>query len=191
EQEADRIGVEMMRKAGFDPQGMVRMFNQLSNAARLNEGQGGGGYSSTHPLSIQRMSDIQNRVREAAAAPKKDSDSYWYVRAKLRVLQARDSQLLRLALDKLRLDAKQRSGVEQSAAWYGLAYSAWQKKDLEGVRQGLANASSGGHQSPEIAGLSVQLAMQEGDHVGAAKQATAAWQRWPDSQGVALARVEA
>src|SRR5690606_7342878 len=80
---------------------------------------------------------------------------------------------------------------EQSAAWYGLAYSAWQKKDLEGVRHGLANASSGGHQLPEIAGLSVELAMQEGDHVGAAKQATAAWQRWPDSQGVALARVEA
>lgn len=191
EQEADRIGVEMMRKAGFDPQGMVRMFNQLSNAARLNEGQGGGGYSSTHPLSIQRMSDIQNRVREAAAAPKKDSDSYWYVRAKLRVLQSRDSQSMRNALDKLRLDAQQRSGVEQSAAWYGLAYAAWQKKDLEGTRQGLANAASGGRQSPEIAGLAIQLALHEGDYTGAARLAAEAWGRWPDSQGVALARVEA
>src|SRR3546814_4781987 len=66
----------MMRKTGFDPAGMVHMFNQLSNASRLNEGMGGGGYTSTHPLSIQRMSDIQNRVAELPVVHHKDSDAF-------------------------------------------------------------------------------------------------------------------
>src|SRR3546814_16195830 len=41
EQEADRTGFEMMRKTGFDPAGMVHMFNKLSNASLFNEGKSG------------------------------------------------------------------------------------------------------------------------------------------------------
>lgn len=190
EQEADRAGFEMMRKTGFDPRGMVRMFAQLGNASRLNEGSGGG-YTSTHPLSIQRMSDIQNRVAELPATTARDSDAFWYIRAKLRVEQARSSQPLRNALDKLRLDAQQKTGVEQSAAWYGLAYAAWRKKDLAEARQALAQAQQGGQSSAEIAGLAVTLALEQGDDAQALSLAQSAWERWPDSQGIALARVEA
>lgn len=191
EQEADRAGFEMMRRTGFDPRGMVRMFEQLGNAARLNQGMGGGGYTSTHPLSIQRMSDIQNRVAEAPTAAHRDSDSFWYVRAKLRILQARDSQSQRNALERLRLDANQKSGIEQSAAWYGLAYAAWQKKDLAEAQQALASAQQGGQTSPEIVGLTVALTQARGDDAQALALAQSAWERWPDSQGIALARVEA
>src|SRR5690606_42128236 len=69
----------------YDPRGMVSMFNLLSNSARLNEGKGGGDYASTHPLSIQRMSDIENRVSDMPLANPTSSDSFWYIRAKLRV----------------------------------------------------------------------------------------------------------
>lgn len=189
EQEADRAGFEMMRKAGFDPRGMVHMFERLGNASRLNEGSGGG-YTSTHPLSIQRMSDIQNRVARLPGTSPQSSDAFWYIRAKLRVLQARSSTPLRNALDKLRLDAKQKTGVEQSAAWYGLAYAAWQKKDLPGARQALAQAQQQGRSSPEIAGLAVALALDQGDKAQALSLSQSAWARWPDSQVVALARTE-
>ncbi len=190
EQEADRAGFEMMRQTGFDPRGMVRMFQQLGNASRLNEGSGGG-YTSTHPLSIQRMSDIQNRVARLPSTTVRSADSFWYIRAKLRVVQARSSQPLRNALDKLRLDARQKTGVEQSAAWYGLAYAAWQKKDWSAASEALAQAQKGNVNSPEIAGLAVALALEQGDNAQAAALSAAAWKRWPDSQGVALARVEA
>src|SRR3546814_12832674 len=49
-----------------------------------------GSYASTHPLSIQRMSDIENRVREIPVQAHQDSPSYWYVRSRLRLLQAGD-----------------------------------------------------------------------------------------------------
>ncbi len=191
EQEADRAGFEMMRKSGFDPQGMVRMFNQLGNAARLNEGAGGGVYTSTHPLSIQRMSDIQNRVREAPTVRYQDSDAFWYIRAKLRVLQARDNQAQRNALDRLQLDARNTTGVKQSAAWYGLAYAARQRQDLVAAQSALANAEKGGHSSPQMAALSIQLALDRGEQAQALQLAQAAAARWPDNQGLALTRIEA
>ncbi|WP_245801273.1 M48 family metalloprotease [Pollutimonas bauzanensis] len=190
EQEADRAGFEMMRKAGYDPRGMVRMFKQLANASRLNEGMGGGDYTSTHPLSIQRMADIENRVSEMPAAHPKGSDSFWYIRAKLRVMQARDGQSQRNAVEKLQLDASQAAGVEQSAAWYGLAYAALQKKDTAQAEQALRNAQKNGQGSPEVAGLAVSLALAQGDNAQALALAQAASDRWPDSQGIALARVE-
>ncbi len=190
EQEADRAGFEMVRRAGYDPRGMVHMFKQLANASRLNEGMGGGDYASTHPLSIQRMADIENRVSEMPAVHPKGSDSFWYIRAKLRVLQARDGQSQRNAVEKLQLDTSQTSGAEQSAAWYGLAYAAFQKKDMAQAEQALRNAQKNGQGSPEVAGLAVSLALAQGDNAQALALAQAASDRWPDSQGIALARVE-
>ncbi|HLU20238.1 MAG TPA: M48 family metalloprotease [Pusillimonas sp.] len=189
EQEADRIGLDMLRRGGFDPNGMAQMFGQLMNASRLNEGTGGGLYASTHPLSIQRMSDIQNRIREAPSRPRQDSDTYWYVRAKLRVLQERGGQ--RSAEAALRREAENFQGVRRSAAWYGLAYSAWRQGDLAATKTALDAAREGGVNSPEIAGLGIALAVKQNRLDDALAQAEAAWKRWPQSLGIALARVEA
>lgn len=191
EQEADRAGFEMMRRAGFDPRGMVRMFNQLTNSSRLNEGTGGGDYASTHPLSIQRMADIENRVGEIPAVQAKGNDAFWYIRAKLRVIQARDTRSQQNAIEKFQLDTQRTAGAEQSAAWYGLAYAALQRKDLAQAEQALRNAQANGSNSSEVAGLAVSLALQQGDNARALSSAQAAWGRWPDSQGIALAMVEA
>lgn len=189
EQEADRIGLEMLRKGGYDPAGMAQMFGRLTDASRLNEGMGGGAYASTHPLSIQRMSDIQNRIREAPATHHRDSDTYWYVRAKLRVLQERSAGQ-RGADNALRREAESSEGVRRSAAWYGLAYSAWRQNNLEACAAALEKARAGGMSSPEIAGLSIALETKQGRHDQALSQAEAAWSRWPQSLGVALAKVE-
>lgn len=189
EQEADRIGLEMLRRGGYDPNGMAQMFGQLMNASRLNEGMGGGSYASTHPLSIQRMSDIQNRVREAPANRHHDSDTYWYVRAKLRVLQERSGQ--RNAESALRRETESFQGVRRSAAWYGLAYSAWRQDDLQETAQALDKAREGGVSSPELAALSIALAVKQQRVDQALTQAEAAWSRWPQNLGVALAMVGA
>src|SRR3546814_5631749 len=81
--------------------------------------------------------------------------------------------------------------VEQSAAWYGLAYADWQRKDRSAAQEALAKAQQGGRRSPEIAALSVALALEKGDQALALSLAQSAWSRWPNSQGIALARIEA
>ncbi|MBC7917554.1 MAG: M48 family metalloprotease [Rhodoferax sp.] len=61
EREADRIGFGVMTQAGFDPEGFVTMFSKLQQASRLND-NGGFPYLRSHPLSTERMADMQGRV---------------------------------------------------------------------------------------------------------------------------------
>lgn len=190
EQEADRQGLDMMVRAGYDPGGMARMFERLDAAARLNQGMGGNAYTSTHPLSIQRMSDAQNRSMQLERRADTSSDAFWYLRAKLRIEQARAGQALRAAEDALRADTRQTQGVQASAAWYGLAYSASKRRDFDQAEEALKQARAGGRDSAQIAGLEVAVALARGDTELALRLGSQAAARWPDSQGVALAQIE-
>jgi predicted Zn-dependent protease len=61
EREADRIGYGLMAPAGFAPQGFVSMFDKLQQANRLND-NGSWPYLRSHPLTTERMADMQSRV---------------------------------------------------------------------------------------------------------------------------------
>ena len=118
----------MLTKAGYDPQGMSDMFGRLMNASRLNEGMGGGSWASTHPLSIERMSDVQNRARSQPPTRHVDSDDFWYIRAKMRVVQG----ATRSACARPRSSCRTRPGAVRRAQvggllWPGLAGPAAQQ----------------------------------------------------------------
>lgn len=72
ESEADRMGYSLMAPAGFAPQGFVSMFGKLQQASRLND-NGSWPYLRSHPLTTQRIADMDSRVppgkRAAAPAP--------------------------------------------------------------------------------------------------------------------------
>lgn len=64
EREADRLGLEMMRRAGYDPTGAVRLHEKLAAS-------GGGAalpFLSTHPGSQERAATMRALAREAEAA---------------------------------------------------------------------------------------------------------------------------
>ena len=71
ESEADRMGYSLMAPAGFAPQGFVSMFGKLQQASRLND-NGSWPYLRSHPLTTQRIADMDSRVppgkRAAAGA---------------------------------------------------------------------------------------------------------------------------
>ena len=60
EREADRIGYGVMGQAGFDVSGFVTMFEKLQQASRLND-NGSFPYLRSHPLTTQRIADMQLR----------------------------------------------------------------------------------------------------------------------------------
>jgi predicted Zn-dependent protease len=61
EREADRIGYQIFRAAGFATPGMAQMFERLDTAMRINDA-GGFPYLRTHPLTTDRISEARNRV---------------------------------------------------------------------------------------------------------------------------------
>jgi beta-barrel assembly-enhancing protease len=95
EKEADRIGLGILVDAGFDPQGMSDFFGRLQMAGRFYE-NGAPSYLRTHPLTYERIADIQNRTREIAYRQIPDSIEFQLVRAKLRALEGGSQRAVKL-----------------------------------------------------------------------------------------------
>jgi len=103
EKEADRIGLSILLDAGFEPQGMSTFFERLQRAGRFHE-NGAPSYLRTHPITYERIADIQNRIREMPYRQVSDSIDFLLVRAKLRALQGKPHDAVEQF--KSRLDEK-------------------------------------------------------------------------------------
>ncbi len=66
EREADRVGFGLMAEAGFAPEGFASMFGKLQAASRLND-NGAYPYLRSHPLTTERIADVQGRLPLGAA----------------------------------------------------------------------------------------------------------------------------
>lgn len=69
EREADRVGFGVLSGAGFDPTGFVTMFDKLQQAARHND-DGSFPYLRSHPLTSERIADMQARLPQAPSGPR-------------------------------------------------------------------------------------------------------------------------
>jgi beta-barrel assembly-enhancing protease len=86
EQEADRIGLEILRKANYNVHAMPEFLDRLQKATRLLDGNLPG-YLRTHPITSERVADIANRVQKQPYRLIPDSLDFQLSRAKLIALQ--------------------------------------------------------------------------------------------------------
>ena len=56
EREADRMGVELAARAGYDPRAAISLWQKMAQAAG---GRGGPAFLSTHPQAADRITDLQ------------------------------------------------------------------------------------------------------------------------------------
>lgn len=72
EREADRTGMGLMQPAGYSQAGFVTMFEKLQQANRMND-NGSWPYLRTHPLTTERIADMQSRLPSDAARQPQDA----------------------------------------------------------------------------------------------------------------------
>ena len=117
EHEADRVGMETLSSAGFDPTGMSSFFEKLSRRYGSSRQQVPA-ILQTHPVTTARIADARDRARQLPSVEVDDSPSYSIVKARLRALQAPTSedahQIFVTRLDR---------GSAEPADRYGLALS--------------------------------------------------------------------
>ncbi|WP_425549585.1 M48 family metalloprotease [Acidovorax lacteus] len=139
EREADRIGYTLMEPAGFSPLGFVSMFDKLQQANRLND-NGSWPYLRSHPLTTQRMADMQARLpADARTAP---SGQY---QPEAAIMSARARVLAQGGVDQWRQWAAEPSSpgfaqqppARQIGAWYAAVLSRIQLREVAGARQGV------------------------------------------------------
>ena len=79
EREADRIGLNTLEQAGYDPLGAPRMFERMQAAYRYSESP--AEYLSTHPITQNRIADLRGQVAEFDEQEYEDSRDYQYIQA--------------------------------------------------------------------------------------------------------------
>lgn len=81
EQEADRIGLNLMVNAGFDPHAMVSFFDVLQNQHKLAESSAPE-FLRTHPLTISRIADIKNRAAQFPVRSQPDNTAFQLIQVR-------------------------------------------------------------------------------------------------------------
>ncbi len=82
EKEADRIGIGILEKSGLDTRAMPSFFERMQKATQLLEGNTPS-YLRTHPLTSERIADVDGRVQQIPFHLVPDSLDFQLIRARL------------------------------------------------------------------------------------------------------------
>lgn len=114
EQEADRIGMDVLTAAGYDPNAMSQMFESMLKATRY-VGYQAPEYLRTHPLTESRVNDALTRARQYPKKFYPTSKEYELMQARIR---ARESGSPDQAVRKFEAQVEENAS---QAHRYGLA----------------------------------------------------------------------
>lgn len=87
EKEADRIGIQTMATAGFNPEGMASFFQRLEQQSRLY-GSGVPEILRTHPVNTNRIAEARARIALMPKSTYKDPIDYSLMQARTLVFAA-------------------------------------------------------------------------------------------------------
>ena len=190
EREADRAGLEMLQQAGFDAQGMVDFFGRLQAATRLSESSLPA-YLRTHPLTGERMSDIQNRLLALRYRQHADSIEFSLLRAKYRALSDRSVDGLIRARALLARQIED-GMIAPFAGHYALAVNAAASANWAAARESIAKALTeqpGSH--PYLDSLAASVDIDSGAPRAALAKLDRAVQRFGRTRALERERVRA
>ena len=188
EREADRRGLEMLREAQFDVRAAPRFFERLQAANRYNEGNYPA-YLRSHPVTSERMTDLELRIQGMRGLTLPDSLDFRLIRARSRAVGDIGVNALREARrqfeEELKGDAR-----NDPVPLFGLANVATEERAWGEARQALARATElNGGPHPYFLRLGIAIALGAGEVDGALAQSKAAIERYPDR--LALVRLRA
>ncbi len=185
EREADRVGLQLLEKSGYDIRGMGSFFERLQRFGRLYENNAPA-YLRTHPLTTERIADMGNRIQQRPYRQAPDSTDFVLVRAKLRAEQGTP----RDAVTDFESQMRERKFVSEPGAIYGLARAYLRLKDIDRAERQLAALRGLKTEAAMVETLAAELRTVRGDHAGAIAILRGAAARHPQDRAIAYALVE-
>jgi len=173
EREADRVGFALMDPAGFAPQGFVAMFEKLQQANRIND-NASWPYLRSHPLTTQRIADVQARLPVGAARPAAPGLEHALLAARARVLARPGVDVLRQWMaEPQAADFAGQPQARRAGALYAAALAARELGEparaqrLVGDLQEAVRPDAAAQRQVRL--LAAELALARGDAAGALK----------------------
>lgn len=197
EREADRVGFQMLSEGGYDPSGMVALFGRMQTASRAYT-DAVPAFLLSHPLTTERMADIQGRIRDQRYKQRADSLDFHLIRARTRILQDDSPQGLRDAAVVFENQLQQGVYLQTAAAKYGLALIALKRREFAKADSLLQDARKAAQALPApvkwnavLSNLAIEIKLAAGRPAEALKEAEAARAQFPLSRGIALQYADA
>ena len=201
EREADRIGFQILAASGYDVNGAPGFFQRLQKATGIMD-SGVPSYVRTHPLTTDRIADMQDRARNIANRNVPTSVEFYFIKARARMEQSGNSSQmydLRNTFDSL---SKQSSPGKQMEGFYGLALVAQKQGKFDQASsylqraRNLANSSSAPGSPIQRQSLSLditasELALARGKGDEALQIAQATLKAYPQSYAAGAAMMNA
>jgi len=174
EREADRVGFQTLEHAGFDPQAMPLFFERLQRSTRFYE-TAAPSYLRTHPLTYERIADMQNRAQNLQYRQVPDSLDFQLIRAKLKALQDNPRDNVAFFEESL----KERKYLSEAASRYGLVAALIRVKNYARATQELGALRKTVPSSPIVDTLAARLFDAAGDGAAALQAYREALRNYP------------
>jgi predicted Zn-dependent protease len=197
EREADRIGFQILAASGYDVNGAPGFFQRLQKATGIMD-SGVPSYVRTHPLTTDRIADMQDRARNIPNRNVSTAVEFYFIKARARMEQSGGSGQLYDLKNTFEGLSKQSSSGKQMEGFYGLALIAQKQGKFDQAltylqqARGLANSASAPgspiqRQSLSMDITSSELALAKGKNEEALQIAQATLRAYPQSYAAGAA----
>lgn len=130
EQEADRVGMQVLARSDFDPRAMPSFFESLERSSRYY-GEGPPEFLRTHPVTASRVADTRGRAENFPYRQFPDSIDYLLIKAKLQVSTSiQPSQTIKYFASRLDRGTE----TQKAVAHYGYSLALASGGDSEKAR---------------------------------------------------------
>ncbi len=181
EQEADRVGLRTLTKAGFDPYASLEFLQKLADQTR---------YMSkppeillTHPLPDSRLSDVRNRTTQYSKKDLTPSLNYYLAKARLTILLGTNKNLAKVLIDDYR---KLNNGQSKIALIYSGALADYRAGDYHKAKQQLQPLLDSDPNNLWYIDLMTDLDLELNNKTAAISRLQAALKKNPDSSALQL-----
>ena len=139
ERESDRIGFQILQASGYDVNGAPAFFQRLQKFYGIMD-SGVPAYVRTHPLTIDRIADMQDRARTVQQNRVPSSLEFYLIKARARVEQSGSSSGLFDLRNIFESNSRQAAPEKQMEGFYGLALVAQKQGRFEQAEDFLQKA---------------------------------------------------
>lgn len=186
EREADRLGLQLLDRAGFDVRAMADFFVRLQKYSRVYESNAPG-YLRTHPLTSERIADMENRIQSMPYRQVLDSQDYLLVRAKLKA----EDGTPRDAVVDFASQLKEKKYTNEIATRYGYARALLRDQNFSAAEKEVQTLRRLKLDSPMLETLAAELRVKQNDLPGALNILRTALVRYPQQRALSYALMEA
>ena len=174
EQEADRIGLQILDKAGYDPRGFIDFFSTMQKFNNFSTGAAPA-FLRTHPVTTERISDIQDRLKDFKYMQRENKLEFYLIKAKMKALIENHSEVIDIFQNEL----KHNKYINEAATYYGLTYSFLINNKIKDARITLDRLTKMNIDHPMLLELEANILIKENKYEEAFELYRSAVNKYP------------